>query len=234
MPEIRVHHPSHPHVSRDRFVLNLHKMKNVKSHSASPATSRGAGELTTREAARLLGVSLRTVQLWVEGGVLSAWKTPGGHRRISQSSVDAVLGQRRAGYRPDAAGQAPLRVVVVDDDADLLRLYTMQLQGFQPPLDVTTASNGYEGLVRVGEIKPDLLITDLMMPGVDGFMMLQALQSDRELRGMRILVVTGMSEDAIRDRGGLPPHVAMFPKPLKLEQLEAFIRGILSGRPQPA
>jgi excisionase family DNA binding protein len=201
---------------------------------ARSATAPGKGELTTREAARLLGVSLRTVQLWVEGGVLSAWKTPGGHRRVSQASVDAVLGQRQAGTRPSGADAAPLRVVVVEDDPALLRLYGMQLEGFQPPLDVTLAANGYEGLVRIGEAKPDLLITDLAMPGIDGFMMLRALQSDPELRGMRILVVSGMTEDAIRARRGLPARVTLFPKPLKLEQLEAFIRGILSGRPQPA
>ena len=42
---------------------------------------------TTREAAELLGVSLTTAQLWVESGLLEAWKTEGGHRRIHRTSV---------------------------------------------------------------------------------------------------------------------------------------------------
>ena len=51
-------------------------------------------ELTTRQAATLLNVSVRTVQLWVERGVLQAWKTAGGHRRISVSSIQQLLDEK--------------------------------------------------------------------------------------------------------------------------------------------
>ena len=50
----------------------------------------------TREAAEVIGVSVRTVQLWVENGSLEAWKTPGKHRRILRASVEALLAQRNA------------------------------------------------------------------------------------------------------------------------------------------
>lgn len=43
--------------------------------------------LTTAQAARLLGVSLRTAQLWIEGGAIPSWKTPGGHRRVRRPDV---------------------------------------------------------------------------------------------------------------------------------------------------
>lgn len=49
---------------------------------------------STREASEMLGVSQRTVQLWVESGVLKAWKTPGGHRKISLSSVNQIIEKR--------------------------------------------------------------------------------------------------------------------------------------------
>ena len=52
---------------------------------------------TTREAADLLGVSIRTAQLWSENGLLAAWKTAGGHRRITRDSIEHLLG------RPDNA-----------------------------------------------------------------------------------------------------------------------------------
>lgn len=48
---------------------------------------------TTREAAELLGVSLRTAQLWSDSGLLTAWRTGGGHRRIVRSSIDNLLSQ---------------------------------------------------------------------------------------------------------------------------------------------
>ena len=50
---------------------------------------------STRDAARLLGISVRTAQLWVEEGRLRAWKTPGGHRRILVESVDRLLDEQR-------------------------------------------------------------------------------------------------------------------------------------------
>jgi excisionase family DNA binding protein len=49
---------------------------------------------TTREAAEMLGVSLRTAQLWSESGLLDAWKTGGGHRRISRQSIERLLSGR--------------------------------------------------------------------------------------------------------------------------------------------
>ena len=57
--------------------------------------------LSTREAAERLGVALRTVQLWVESGVLPAWKTAGGHRRISRIAVERLIGERRAALSGD-------------------------------------------------------------------------------------------------------------------------------------
>lgn len=50
--------------------------------------------LSTREAAERLGAALRTVQLWVEGGDLPAWKTAGGHRRISRTAVEQLIAER--------------------------------------------------------------------------------------------------------------------------------------------
>lgn len=57
--------------------------------------------LTTREAARLLGIAVSTAQQWIENGVLPAWKTPGGHRRVRLSAVSALL-RERAGLAPGA------------------------------------------------------------------------------------------------------------------------------------
>ncbi len=52
--------------------------------------------LTTREAARLLGVAVSTAQVWMEGGALPTWKTPGGHRRVRLSAVHQLLQRREA------------------------------------------------------------------------------------------------------------------------------------------
>ncbi|OYU72346.1 MAG: excisionase, partial [Burkholderiales bacterium PBB5] len=116
--------------------------------------------LSTREAAEQLGVALRTVQLWVESGVLPAWKTAGGHSRISRAAVERLIGERRAAISGDASTEVQvgpqegsngrLRVMVVEDEPELLRLFTMVITGWELPIDVTPAADGFEALLRMG------------------------------------------------------------------------------------
>ena len=80
-----------------------------------------AAYISTREAAQLLGISLRTAQLWVESGALLAWKTSGGHRRILLSSVNKILEERkRLSLDPALANTPKLKVAIVEDDLDLI------------------------------------------------------------------------------------------------------------------
>lgn len=176
---------------------------------------------TTREAARRLGVSLRTVQLWTESGVLDAWKTPGGHRRVLLTAVERILLQRV----PSAAraSRRELDVLVVEDEPTLLDLYRFNFAEFAVPVTLRTASNGYEGLIRIGERRPDVLVTDLMMPGIDGFRMLRTLTARPELSDMRVIVVTGLQSRDVEDRGGLPLDVTVLGKPIPFDRLEQIL-----------
>lgn len=185
---------------------------------------------TTREAAQRLGVSLRTVQLWVEGGVLRAWKTAGGHRRILVASVDEILKQRRAalGDAP-AAAASPFTLAVVEDDPDLLKLYRLQVASWKLPLRLVTATNGFEGLVRIGETQPQMLIADLNMPGMDGFRMIRSLRASAGYKDMEIVAVTALDKAEIADRGGLPEDVKVMTKPVPFSELERLVRARLAA-----
>ena len=79
---------------------------------------------TTREAATLLGVSVGTTQLWVDNGLLSAWKTPGGHRRVARDSVEKLLYVRMQSVvsAPTEAESARMRVLVVEDEMTVAML----------------------------------------------------------------------------------------------------------------
>jgi excisionase family DNA binding protein len=178
---------------------------------------------STREAAQLLGISLRTAQLWVESGALRAWKTEGGHRRILRSSVEELLEQRRRAVSTEKS-PGGFRIVVVEDEPDLAKLYRLTIEGWGLPVRVVTAANGFEGLIRIGEERPDLLISDLNMPGMDGFRMIRMLRGNPEFRKMGIVVATALGPAEIADRGGLPADVKVFTKPLAFSDLEALVR----------
>lgn len=189
--------------------------------------------LSTREAAEKLGVALRTVQLWVEGGVLPAWKTAGGHRRISRLAVDRLISERTAALAgislppvaPAPVAGARLQLMVVEDEPELLRLFTMVIQAWDLPLVVTTAANGFEALLLMGQQCPDLLVTDLHMPGMDGFKMINSLRGvSPAFDEMEIVVVTALAPEEISHRGGLPPGVRVFHKPVPFDELETLVR----------
>lgn len=188
--------------------------------------------LSTREAAERLGVALRTVQLWVESGVLPAWKTAGGHRRISRVAVERLIEERRhalAGSVERAsagpAGSDRLRVMLVEDEPEQRRLLTMMVERWGLPVDLITANDGFEALLRMGQACPDVLFTDLNMPGMDGFRMVSALRAmGKAYEAMDIAVITALTPDEISARGGLPAGVRVFYKPAPFDDLEQLVR----------
>lgn len=205
---------------------------------------------TTREAADLLGVSVGTVQLWVERGLLEAWKTDGGHRRVLRSSIDQLL-HKPVAREPDLrqivttpvvprkpadlakdTANAPgrrLRVMVVEDDPNLLLLYKTQISRWPMQPEWQGLDNGFAALLALGRSCPDLLILDLHLPEMDGFGMLRVLHNAPEISRVRVVVVTGMDSRGIEARGGLPPGIEILPKPIPFDRLRAIAMEISAG-----
>ena len=189
---------------------------------------------TTREAATLLGVSVGTVQQWVGKGLLKAWKTAGGHRRVLRDSVDSLLrnGPQALSATTPVAEQAPvsprrLRVLVVEDEPALLRLYQVKLSQWPKQPEVRISADGFEALLRMSESWPDLLIVDLQMPHINGFAMLRILSETPEMAKATIVVVTGLDTEVIKELGGLPHRVEVLPKPIPFDRLLAIATGIV-------
>ena len=188
--------------------------------------------MTTREAGEKLGVAVRTVQLWVEAGLLPAWRTAGGHRRIARDAVEALVAERAQMLGPVAtpALKTPpaSRILVVEDDPIMLRLTMQVIMAWKLPIELITAVNGFEGLLRIGEVRPDLVITDLNMPGMDGFQMLQTLKRPGSgYETLKVVVVSGLNAQEIAEGGGLPADVTFLPKPVHYGELEALVRASL-------
>jgi excisionase family DNA binding protein len=193
--------------------------------STMPHTTIEKSFCTTREAAILLGVSVGTVQLWVESGLLQAWKTAGGHRRVLRDSVDGLLRKKPAvPVQPAPPVVTPsnarrMRVLVVEDDPSLLRLYSAQIARWPLATDVTLIDNAVNALLHMGRGGPDLLISDLHMPGMDGFSMLRALHRAPEMAYTKVVVVTGLDANDVKSRGGVPPGVEVLAKPIPFARL---------------
>jgi excisionase family DNA binding protein len=177
--------------------------------------------LTTSQAAHRLGVSVRTVQQWVERGMLTSWKTEGGHRRLDLSAVEA-LATRTASTQALAARERALKLLIVEDDAAMLRLYRARIALWELPVQIFSAPNGYEGLVMVGETQPQLLVCDLRLPGVNGFEIVRSLRRMDRYRTLDVVVVSGLAENEVQAHGGLPDRVELMGKPVDFQRLQSI------------
>ncbi len=177
---------------------------------------------TTQEAATLLGISLTSVQKLVESGELAGWKTAGGHRRIQRCAVLSYR-ERRAGAIPAAPAGTRTKLLVVEDDDMQRALYRTRIARFGLPLDLTLCGSGYDGLIEVGVRPPDVLVLDIVMRGIDGYEIMEAVLARPALRHMHIAIVTGMEDADLAARGGIPPGVARFAKPLSFDALHGFL-----------
>lgn len=185
--------------------------------------------LSTRQAAAKLGVALSTVQAWVETGLLPAWKTAGGHRRIAATAVEALRNRQQAVL---GSGPVPgkLKILVVEDEPVQRELYRQHFSNWNLPVSLLIAEDGFDGLIYIGRHSPDVIITDLAMPELDGFKMIRRLNSLNSLHKPTIIVVSGLSAQEIDAQGGLPDNIPVYPKPIPFVALRLLIEH-LAKRP---
>ena len=119
----------------------------------------------------------------------------------------------------------PKRLLVVDDDASLLMAVseTLRAEGYV----VVTARRGAEALVRVAERTPDLIISDIRMPGMDGYQLARNLRSAPHTRLIPIVFLTAKDDIADRIAGFRSGVDAYITKPFEPEELLAIVAGIL-------
>lgn len=174
--------------------------------------------MSINEAAQALHLSVSTVKQWINCGVLLA-KTTGENEQLLSTSVDAILAERKNHSIISPVASDVLKIAIVEDDLDLTKLLEMTIHGFEFKSQVHTSTNGLSGLALLCEFRPDVLITDLNMPVMDGFRMINALENS-ELTSKKLIVTTALSDSDIEDRGGLPKRAIVIRKPFSLNELE--------------
>jgi two-component system cell cycle response regulator DivK len=124
--------------------------------------------------------------------------------------------------------EAPGGVLLVEDDREGRRMYAewLTLAGFR----VHQAHNGLQALERAFEAVPDVVVTDLNIPGIDGYELTRRLKQDPRTRAIPVLAVTGYAAFAAdpsrAQRAGCD---AVLEKPCSPEDLEAAVRNLMTG-----
>lgn len=116
------------------------------------------------------------------------------------------------------------KVLVIDDNRFILRIIKSKLSS--GGLEVITAKDGEEGLQKAFAEKPDLVITDIMMPKLDGFRVYQELQKDPKTHDIPVIFLTALGED-IEELNELGP-AAVITKPFSPRQLLNRVNSMLN------
>lgn len=126
---------------------------------------------------------------------------------------------------PESVGVTTPRVLVVEDDPETRRFYMSVLQddGFV----VEQAHNGLQALDKVRVAAPDLVLTDIAVPGLDGIALCRHLRADPRTRDIPVLAVTGYDDRQYDDRVLEAGANRILLKPLRAETLLAEARGLL-------
>ncbi len=179
--------------------------------------------LSTFKIAQLLDVNPSSVANWVDQNLLDAHRTPGGHRRVAVDDLVRFLREHKMPV-PNELDVPPARILVVDDEPALCQMIARTLRLANPDYEVIEAPDGFRAGQIVATQKPDVVILDLRMPGMDGFEVCRVIKSQEETRHAIVLAMTAFpspeSERRIRECGA----DAYFAKPLEMDELLAAVQ----------
>ena len=215
-------------------------MNTVTTTLTTAAPGRTDDELTTRDVARQLGLAVRSVQLMVDRGELQAWRTPGGHRRIARASVERWQQQRSSPRLPAATGvAAPTRgagrepqVLLIEDSRHFQNLVSLLVRQRFPQVKLHVADDGIAGLALAGQLQPEVLLVDILLPGIDGATLITALRSHPAFAASRLIVVTSLDGEALAPYAFALQGVPVVHKPrlvAELAELPARLEAALAA-----
>ena len=175
--------------------------------------------LTTFEAAKYCHVHPGTIKNWIKNENLRAFKTPGGHRRIYKYDLDEFLKENNIPIIYESKAQRK-RVLIIDSDylvrEQISKVFLRQIEHFE----VVTASNGFEAGELMVAFKPDLVILDHELPGIDAVEVCRRVKNSVHLEDPKILVLSSSSGKKsmrrVLDQGGADHWL---PKSTDIEKL---------------
>lgn len=193
--------------------------------------------VSTIAAAKLLRVSVQTVQKWVDAGHLTAWKTVGGHRRISARSLEGFMDARMkaSGYSESEAepNQKAPSVVWIHDGSDRGIEWGSEVRANTSGMAWQVSADGLAGILRVARDKPDILIIDLPLGGIDNLTLVQALASDPLLNALKVLLIVDSEADQNSVAGALTDSITIFRRPIDAAAVVRVLEQAFSSNETP-
>lgn len=180
---------------------------------------------TTGEIAAFCHVTINAVKKWIASGKLLAFRTPGGHFRVNRADFMSFLDKYKLEIKEEVF-PARHKVLIIDDEHDVVEFVKGALESMGGGYLVETAGDGYEGLIKVGDFKPELMVLDIRMPKLDGFEVCRRIKQDKSTKDIKILAVTAYGTDDIERIIQCGADYCL-PKPIRLKDFQRNVHRLL-------
>lgn len=177
---------------------------------------------TTHDISRLLQVDPSTVSKWIDRGILMAFRTPGGHRRVRSTDLRSFLIAHQMPV-PDELGSGTVKLLVVDDERPVLDAIKRAFKPYSAQVELQSTSSGVEALLLVSEQKPHGMLIDLNMPDIDGLEVCRRIRARKQMESVRLITMTSNHSPEVVEQSKQAGAIACLAKPLDVQQvLELF------------
>lgn len=175
------------------------------------------------EVANICGVANQTAINWIRNGYLKAYSTPGGQYRVYADDLVGFMTERKMRVPENLASICSARmghgILIVEDDLGLNSVLHQYLSKEFSDATIYQAFDGFEaGSIMAGK-KPEVVLLDLNLPGVDGFELCKKINSSEDFGHPAVIVITALQDSSIEDRIHEMNAAAFFRKPVVLEEL---------------
>ncbi|OGS45950.1 MAG: hypothetical protein A2539_06450 [Elusimicrobia bacterium RIFOXYD2_FULL_34_15] len=187
--------------------------------------------LTTFQISKLLHVDISTVIDWIDSGKIPAYKTPGGHRRIEINDLIDFLKKYKMPIPEELNATGNIqktqnnikKILIVDDEEGILKFISIVIKKFFKDVDIELASDGFVAGRKIAEFKPDLIILDIRLPGMDGFEVLKELKKEK----MKIIIITAFASKEMKEKIIKSGAEGYLIKPFTAEELKQKIENLI-------
>lgn len=202
--------------------------------------------LSLGKIAKMCRVSRTTVYRWIINKQLKAYALPSGHFRVRPIDLSAFCRAyqipdpyqdrevpQTTAVRIDRTGDGAASVLIADDHPDMVDVLERVVQRYLPESEVFIARNGVDTCMQVATKRPNLLLLDIMMPGMDGFTVLRELLARDELGHSHVIVVSAYDPfDRVMALQEQHEQVrACYRKPVSIEELGGTLRSLAPEAP---
>jgi excisionase family DNA binding protein len=160
--------------------------------------------ISVNEIAQYLEVSKQTVNKWIQDKKIKSYPIPSGRKKVLRNDFLSYLKAHNLPIDSDMFPDTRKKMVIIDDDDKIINLFQRYFQKVSSGWHIEYARDGMTGLLKIGVFRPDVVILDIEMPGMDGISVCKKMQEDANLAHIKIIIISGFTtvyEDELQDLG---------------------------------